>query len=87
MNDPQNRPASGKIGRSLSAEFAGRPSGSTAASSGGRQRSRLPLFAQFPPPALFKAIGRAVARRAIARQPASGTVIAIARSGRALGGP
>jgi hypothetical protein len=87
MNDPQNRPAFGKIGRTPAAEFAARPIVSSAATPSGRQRSRLPLFAQFPPAALFKAIGRAVARRAIARQPASGTVIAIGRPGRATGGP
>ncbi len=87
MNEPQNRPAFGKNGRTPAAEFAGRPIGSSASLASGRQRSRLPLFAQFPPAALFKAIGRAVARRSVARQPASGTVIAVGRPWRAIGGP
>jgi hypothetical protein len=82
MNDPQNRPAFGKNGRVPAAEIAGRAIGSSAASASGRQRSRLPLFAQFPPAALFTAISRAVARRAVARQPASGTAVAMCGVGR-----
>ena len=87
MNDPQNRPAFGKNGRVPAAEIAGRSDGSHAAFTNSRRRSRLPLFAQFPPAALFTAISRAVARRAVSRQPASGTAIAIGRPGRAMGGP
>ena len=52
-----------------------------------RTRRQLPLFAQFPPASLFKAIGRAVSRRAMARQAASGTAIANGRLWRAAGGP
>ena len=87
MEDPQKRPAFGKNGQLQSAEIAGRRDGSSTASANARQRKALPLFAQFPPPALFKAIGRAVARRAVGPHPASGTGIAIGRPGRATGGP
>jgi len=50
------------------------------------QKRRLPLFAQFPPAALFAAIGRAAKRSSPQRQPASGTALAISRSWHAIGG-
>jgi hypothetical protein len=82
MKGTQDRPAFGKNGLSLSAEIAGRLSGSSAVLARARQHRRSPLFAQFPPAALFKAIGRAVARRAVGRQVASGTVVAMCGVGR-----
>jgi hypothetical protein len=87
MNHAQNRPPIGRTCRSASAMLAGRGSGAPLSQFGVRTDRKLPLFAQFPPASLFKAIGRAVSRRAIARQAASGTALANGRLWRAAGGP
>ncbi len=87
MNHAQNRPPIGRNCRSSPARVAGRAGGAPLSHLGVRGDRKLPLFAQFPPASLFKAIGRAVSRRAIARQAASGTALANGRLGRAAGGP
>src|SRR5262249_46628326 len=63
----------------------GRPAG-TAASAVPATARRIPLFAQFPPAALFAAIRRAVSRRQPQRQIASGMGLATARMRRTGGG-
>ncbi len=87
MSHAQNRPPIGKNCRSSPARVAGRAGGSTLSNLGGRGDRKMPLFAQFPPASLFKAIGRAVSRRAVVRQAASGTAVANSRLWRAAGGP
>ena len=87
MNHAHNRPPIGRNCRSSPARVAGRGSGAPLSYLNLRSDRKLPLFAQFPPASLFKAIGRAVSRRAIARQAASGTALAIGRLWRAAGGP
>jgi len=87
MSDLQNRPTIGKNCRFAPAAFAGASAESFDRGSLHRARSRLPLFAQFPPAALFKAIGRAVSRRSRDKLLASGTVLATGRLWRARGGP
>ena len=83
----QNQPSIGKNCRSASARIAGPIAAPALHPPNLRTRSRLPLFAQFPPASLFKAIGLAVSRRAVARQVASGTAIANGRLWRVAGGP
>jgi hypothetical protein len=87
MNLAQNRPPIGRNCRSSPARVAGRGSGAPASHLGIRGDRKMPLFAQFPPASLFKAIGRAVSRRAITRQAASGTALANGRLWRSAGGP
>ena len=87
MNHAQNRPPIGKNCRSNPARVAGRGSGAPLSPLTGRIDRKMPLFAQFPPASLFKTIGRAVSRRAIVRQTASGTALANSRLWRAAGGP
>jgi len=79
MTDPQNRPAIGRKCRSEAAALAGSGGASAAARPAFSTRRQLPLFAQFPPAALFTAIGRAVARRTSAPPTASGTDLATRR--------
>jgi len=62
MTEAQNRRRIGKNCRSSPAAFAAAAAPAFAHLSRERVRSRLPLFAQFPPAALFKAMGRAVSR-------------------------
>jgi hypothetical protein len=85
-NDPHNRRVSGKSCRSEAAAFAGARFTAIEAKLAVRRRRRLPLFAQFPPPALFAAIGRARARRVTTRPLASGTPLAIGQACRERGG-
>jgi len=69
MTNPQNRRTIGKNCRSGSATIAG----SRHAANPVR---RTTLFSQFPPRALFTAIGRAMARQGVRRHAASGMRIA-----------
>ncbi len=87
MKYPQNRPPIGRNCRSSPARVAGRGSDAPLSQMNLRIDRKLPLFAQFPPASLFKAIGRAVSRRAVVRQAASGTALANGRLWRAAGGP
>lgn len=87
MAHMQIQPPIGKNCRSAPARTAGELAGASAHQPNLRARRRLPLFAQFPPASLFKAIGRAVSRRAIGRQAASGMALANGRQWRAAGGP
>jgi len=87
MNHAQNRLPIGRNCRSSPARFAGRGSSASLAPMNFRLDRKMPLFAQFPPASLFKAIRRAVSRRAIVRQAASGTALANGRLWRAAGGP
>jgi len=86
MAQMQYRPAIGRIRRSAPARIAGDDTASAAQQPNLRARRRLPLFAQFPPASLFKAIGRAVSRRAIVGQAASGTGLANSRLWHDAGG-
>jgi hypothetical protein len=87
MNHAQNRPSIGRNCRSHPARVAGPGPGAATSQMSLRNGRRMPLFAQFPPASLFKTIGRAVSRRSIARQAASGTALANSRLWRAAGGP
>ena len=86
MPHMQNRPAIGKICRTAPARTAGQVAALAEQQPNLRARRKLPLFAQFPPASLFKAIGRAVSRRAIAGHAASGTGLANSRLWHAAGG-
>ena len=87
MTYMQNPPPSGRIGRSTPARFAGRGGAARASQLTARVDRKIPLFAQFPPASLFKAIHRAVSRRAMMRQLPGGTAIANSRLWRAAGEP
>ena len=87
MKNLHNRPPIGRSCRNSPATAAGPGSAVSLSPSQVRSGRRIPLFAQFPPASLFKAIGRAVSRRMIVRQAASGTALANARLWRAAGGP
>jgi hypothetical protein len=85
MTVMQNRPASGTIRRLTAAKIAGRRASAIHDRAAEKARERLPLFAQFPPSALFMAFDRAVSRRTGTALVASGTTIAFGRRGRARG--
>ena len=87
MIHAHNRPPIGRNCRSSPARIAGQASAAPLSQPNLRIGRRIPLFAQFPPASLFKAIGRAVSPRAIVRQAASGTALANGRLWRAAGGP
>jgi len=74
-----NPPASGKNCRTAPAAFADVRAPLYRSESIPRMRRRTPLFAQFPPAALFMAISRAVSRCSPAQRAASGTGLAISR--------
>ena len=86
MAQMQYRPAIGNSCRSSPARSAAAGPASPLRQTNAKSRSRSPLFAQFPPASLFKAIGRAVSRRAIVGQAASGTGLANSRLWHAAGG-
>jgi hypothetical protein len=79
MTESQIRRGSGKSCRRQSAVFARSPVKDEAASSVNYQKRQLNLFAQFPPAALFAAIGRAARRSQQRRVAASGTALAMSR--------
>jgi hypothetical protein len=87
MRNMQNQPPSGRICRSAPARVAGRGGAAMVSQLAARTHRKIPLFAQFPPAALFKAIHRAVSRRAVMRQLPAGTALANSRLWRAAGGP
>jgi len=87
MSHSQLRRDSGKNCRNRLATIAGAAKPHQSAIDVFYQKRRLPLFAQFPPAALFAAIGRAAKRNSPQRQPASGTALAISRLWHANGGP
>ena len=87
MKYQQERPPTGRNCRSIPARNARRTVGAKPSAANVRSERRLPLFAQFPPASLFKAIHRAVSRRAVMREAASGTGLANSRLWRAAGGP
>jgi len=66
VTNPHNPPASGKSCRTASASFAASPGEQFFRERCRRVHRTGPLFAQFPPAALFTAIGRAAARGAVA---------------------
>ena len=86
MSHSQFRRDSGKTCRHRLATIAGAAQPQEAAIDLFYQKRRLPLFAQFPPAALFAAIGRAAKRNRPQRQPASGTALAISRLWHVAGG-
>jgi hypothetical protein len=87
MPKPQIQPAFGKKCRRAGAAFAGPLRANDRTLQSNRFRQRLPLFAQFPPKALFAAIRRAAMRGGERRQIASGTALAMSRLWHATGGP
>jgi hypothetical protein len=87
MTRPQLRRTTGKNCRSAPAAFAaGRRVPASGLPANYAER-RIPLFAQFPPVALFAAIGRATSRRTARQRIASGTGLAISRLRHSSGGP
>jgi len=87
MSNSQFRRSTGRNCRTEPATFARPLPAREATMPGVYQKRQMPLFAQFPPAALFAAIGRAANRNYAKRQTASGTAIAISRLWRAAGGP
>ena len=86
MSHSQLRRDSGKTCRNQLATYADAVQSQESAIAVIYQKRRSPLFAQFPPAALFVAIGRAAKRSSPQRQPASGTALAISRLWHAIGG-
>src|SRR5205085_5703618 len=76
MSQLHKEPAIGKNCRARSAEFAGRRGARSDPERRPRSSSRLSLFAQFPPAALFKASRQSFSRQLPQRPVASGTAIA-----------
>jgi hypothetical protein len=76
MKQLQKRPPTGRDCRSASASLAGVVASATTILPAARAQMRLPMFAQFPPAALFKAMERAVARRLVAQRADSGMGLA-----------
>jgi hypothetical protein len=79
MTRQQNRRTTGKSGRSHVARIAERETSIVKPPRQLSARRRLPLFAQFPPAALFDAIRRGISRNAGKAFAASGTPLAISR--------
>jgi len=87
MTNSQIRRGTGRNCRTEPATFARPLPAREATLTNGYQKRQLPLFAQFPPAALFAAIGRAANRNYGKRPTASGTAVAMSRLWRAAGGP
>jgi len=87
MKRPQLGSAIGKNCRSSPAGFAGNRHAPAAAAPVIQSARRIPLFAQFPPAALFAAIGRAMSRSQRRAQIANGMGLARGRLRRPAGGP
>ena len=87
MSHKQVRPASGRKRRLDPATTAGDSNALAGDRLNPRPRTRLRLFAQFPPQALFAAIHRATARAIDATTSTGGTALAFNRRRRAPGAP
>jgi hypothetical protein len=86
MTQPQKQPICGKTCRLTSATFADASAMPAASGPMLRAGRRFPLFAQFPPAALFTAIRKAATRRMTDRLVTNGTGLANGRLRRASGG-
>ena len=87
MTRQQLRRTTGKNCRSAPAAFAAGRRATASGLSANYDQRRIPLFAQFPPVALFAAIGRAMSRRRSRQRIASGTGLATSRLRHTAGGP